>query len=76
MDGTPDTTSQKMKGGSGSGSNGSGGGGLKLAAKAAGNKSVDGHMTACNDKSRQQIITHQPTIDGRIKIKGGRWWWQ
>jgi hypothetical protein len=43
-------------GGSGgsSGSGSGGGGGQQLVAKAAGNKSVDSHMTACDDKSGRQ----------------------
>ncbi len=45
----------------GSGSSSRGGGGWRLASKAAGNKSVDGCMTACNDKSRRWITMQQPT---------------
>ncbi len=43
------------------GSGGRGGGGQRLAAKMAGNKSVDSRMTACNDESRRRTTTQQPT---------------
>ncbi len=32
-----------------------------LSAKAAGNESVDGHMTACDDEIRRRTTMHQPT---------------
>jgi hypothetical protein len=51
----------------GSGSGDGGGDGRQLVAKAAGNKSVDGCMTACNDKSGRQTTTQQPTNDGSSK---------
>jgi hypothetical protein len=54
-----------------SGSGGGGGGGRQLAAKAAGNESLNGRFLACNDKSGQNKTMQQPTNDGRIK--GGRW---
>jgi hypothetical protein len=42
-----------------------------LAAKAAGNKSVDGRMTACDDKSgRQKTTQHQPMM-GEAKAGSG-----
>jgi hypothetical protein len=61
--------------GSGSGSGGGGGGsnGGQLAVKVAGNKSIDGCMTACNDESRWQTTIQQPTKYG--SCKGGLWWW-
>jgi hypothetical protein len=45
-----------------------------LAAKVAGNKSVDGCMMACNDKSEWQKIMQQPT--NNRSSNGGHWWWQ
>jgi hypothetical protein len=66
---------------------GSGGGGGPVAVAAAAvaavaavdnnlrrNKSINGHMTACNDKQGWQKTTQQPTNDGRSK--GGQWWWR
>ncbi len=43
-----------------------------MAAKAAGNKSVDGCMTACDDKSGRWKTTQQPTNKG---ISESRQWW-
>ncbi len=54
---------------------GGGGGGQGLAAKVASNKSVDVHMTVCDDKSGQGKTTQQSTNDGRSK-RGLWWWWQ
>jgi hypothetical protein len=51
----------RQPGGSGSGRGGGGGGGLQLVAKAAGNKSVNGRMMSCNDKSGRQTTMQQPT---------------
>jgi hypothetical protein len=45
----------------GSGSGGGGGGGRRLVAKAAGNKSINGCMTTCNDKSGRWTTMQQPT---------------
>jgi hypothetical protein len=51
---------------------GSGGGsGRQLLAKAAGNESVNGRMTACDDKIGWRTTTHQPTKKG-IRISR-RW---
>jgi hypothetical protein len=36
-----------------------------LSAKAAGNESVDGHMTACDDEIGWQTTTQQPTNERR-----------
>ena len=36
-----------------------------LSVKAAGNESVDGRMTACNDEIGRRIITQQPTNERR-----------
>jgi hypothetical protein len=47
-------------GSSSSGRGGRGGVGQRLAAKAAGNKSVDGCMTACDDKSGWWTTAQQP----------------
>jgi hypothetical protein len=43
-----------------------------LAAKAAGIKSVNGCMTACDDESRRRKTTQQPTNEGISK--SGQWW--
>jgi hypothetical protein len=47
--------------GGGGGGGGVGDGGRQLSAKAAGNKSVDGRMTACNDEIGRQTTIQQPT---------------
>ncbi len=41
--------------------------------EAAGNESVHGCMTACDDKNGRWTIMQQPTIDG--SSKNGQWWW-
>jgi hypothetical protein len=52
---------------SGSGSGGGHGDGQRLAAKAAGNKSANGRMMACDDKSVRQTTTQQPTNNAITK---------
>jgi hypothetical protein len=42
-----------------------------LATKEAGNKSVDGHMTACDNESGWQKSTQKETHDGEAKAGGG-----
>jgi hypothetical protein len=37
-----------------------------LSAKAAGNESVDGRMTACDDKIGRRATTQQPTNERRV----------
>ncbi len=57
-------------GGGGPAAAGSGGGGSdgrRLVAKAAGDDSIDGCMTACDEDSVRQTKTQQPTNDGRSK---------
>ncbi len=49
------------------GGGGSGGSGRQVLVKAAGNKSVDGRMTACDDEIRRRTITQQPTNKGISK---------
>ena len=51
---------------------GGGGGGQRLTEKGAGNESVDGRMTACDDESGWRKTTQQPTNEGISK--SGRWW--
>ncbi len=46
---------------------------MTIGGRAASNKSVNGHMTACNDESGQQTTTQQPT--NNESSKGGQWWW-
>jgi hypothetical protein len=48
----------------GSGSGGGGRGGQRLAAKVAGNESVDGRMMACDDENGWRKPTHQPSATG------------
>ncbi len=43
----------------------------ELAAKVAGNKSVDSGMMVCDNKSRWQTTMQQPTNNGSSK---GGWW--
>jgi hypothetical protein len=38
-----------------------------LSAKEAGNKSVDGCMTACDDEIGRRTTTHQPTNERRVR---------
>ena len=45
-----------------------------MAAKAAGNESVNGCMTACDDESGRRTTMQQPTNEG--SSKGGWWWWR
>ena len=42
-----------------------------LSAKAAGNKSVDGRMMACDDEIGWRTLTHQPTNEWRRNGIGG-----
>ena len=39
-----------------------------LSAKAAGNESVDGCMTACDDKIGRRTTTQQPTNERRMTL--------
>jgi hypothetical protein len=39
-----------------------------LSAKAAGNESVDGRMTACDDKIGRRTTTQQPTNERRMTL--------
>jgi hypothetical protein len=43
-----------------------------LAAKVAGNESINGCMTACDDKSRRWTTRQQSTNEG---ISKSGWWW-
>ena len=45
-----------------------------MAAKAAGNKGIDGCMTACDDESGRRTTMQQPT--NKRSSKGRWWWWQ
>ena len=44
-----------------------------MAATAAGNKSVDGCMTACDDEIGRRTTKQQPTNEGS---SNGGWWWR